>query len=97
MSTKPSADALDRLAHRRARRKLAWYIHALVYVCVNLALLAISLGRDQHWAVFPLLGWGLGLFIHGLVVFLAAPGGAVYAQLLARERAALNRQPADPR
>ena len=49
--------------------------------------LAASLG--QRWAVFPLLGWGLGLLIHGAVVFLVAPGGNLYERLLAHERKAL--------
>lgn len=92
MSATTSPDAMDRLTHRRARRKLGWYVHALVYVCVNLALLALSFGQGRHWAMFPLLGWGLGLLIHGLVVFVAAPGGAMYGRLFERERAALERQ-----
>lgn len=92
MSAALPPDAMDRLAHRRARRKLGWYVHALAYVCVNLALLAISFGQGRHWAMFPLLGWGLGLLIHGLVVFVAAPGGAMYERLLERERTALERE-----
>ena len=91
------SDTFDQLAHRAARRKLGWYIHALAYVCVNLALLAISFSHGRHWALFPLFGWGLGLLIHGLVVFVAAPGGALYTWLLDRERAALVRRHAAER
>lgn len=86
------SDSFEQLAHRRARRKLGWYVHALAYVGVNLALLAISFAHGQHWALFPLFGWGLGLLIHGLVVFGAAPGGALYTRLLDCERAALVRR-----
>lgn len=92
MSTFEPSDALDRLARRRTRRKLGWYIHALAYICVNLALVAVSLHNGRHWAVFPVLGWGLGLALHGIAVFAAAPGSRVYEHLLQRERAALSRE-----
>jgi hypothetical protein len=92
MSSFESPDHLDRLALRRARRKLGWYLHALAYVCVNLALVALSLYHGRHWAVFPLLGWGLGLALHAVAVFAAAPGSRVFESLLQRERAALSRE-----
>jgi len=85
-------EAIDRLARRRAGVKLGWYIHALVYIIVNVGLAFLSSMSGRHWAVFPALGWGLGLMIHGLVVFLAMPGGGLFQQLMARERAALERQ-----
>jgi hypothetical protein len=31
-------DRIERLARKRAGAKLGWYIHALVYLCVNAAL-----------------------------------------------------------
>ncbi|KQP22402.1 2TM domain-containing protein [Pseudorhodoferax sp. Leaf267] len=92
MTATPLDTALDDLAHRRARRKLGWYIHAAVYVCVNLALLALSFANGRHWALFPLFGWGVGLMAHGLAVFAAAPGGALYERLVARERSRLAQQ-----
>jgi hypothetical protein len=86
-------DPLERTAHRRALLKMGWYTHATVYVAVNsmLALIAASSGRD--WAIYPALGWGLGLAIHGAVVWLITGGGGVYQRLLQRERAALQRDP----
>ncbi len=85
----PPSDAVERLARRRAGAKLGWYIHAAVYVMVNLFLVALAASRDQAWAIYPLMGWGLGLLIHGAVVFFIAPGGSFYDRLLARERKAL--------
>jgi hypothetical protein len=90
--TAHSPEALDRLARRRAGVKLGFYIHALVYILVNVLLAFLSGMSGRHWAVFPALGWGLGLMIHGLVVFLAMPGGGLFQQLMARERASLERQ-----
>ena len=76
---------LERTARRRAGMKLGWYIHAGVYIAVNLMLAALSASSGRSWAIFPALGWGLGLAIHGIVVFLVA-GGGVYEQLVERER-----------
>ena len=86
----PFAADLERLAQRRARAKLGWYSHASVYVLVNLLLAFLSARSSYPWAVYPALGWGLGLLLHGAGVWLGAPGGALYSQLLERERAALH-------
>ena len=90
MNPTPTRDkSVERLARRRAGAKMGWYIHATVYVLVNLFLVLLAASRDQNWALYPLLGWGLGLLIHGAVVFFVAPGGGLYERLLARERRAL--------
>ena len=42
--------------------------------------------------VLPAAGWGAGLLIHGLAVWLVPPGGSLWQRLLERERAALQRR-----
>lgn len=84
-----AASDLERTARRRAGAKMGWYIHAFVYVVVNLGLVALSASRGHSWAVYPLMGWGLGLMIHGAVVWFVASGGGLYDRLVARERRAL--------
>ena len=69
-----SIDAAYRLARRRVRMLRGWYVHALIYACVIGALWIIyafsgHTGRF-HWPLPPTLGWGLGLTIHGVVVWL---------------------------
>ncbi|SFE17559.1 2TM domain-containing protein [Paracidovorax konjaci] len=81
----------ERLAHRRVRAKLGWLLHASVYVCVNLGLAALAAWQGRHWAVFPALGWGIGLLAHGIAVALGGRGAGLYQHLLERERAALVR------
>lgn len=84
---------IERLAHRRARAKLGWYLHACIYVLINLVL-AFASARSAHaWTVYPALGWGLGLLMHGAGVWLGLPGSSLYQQLLDRERAQLQRRP----
>ncbi|WP_326544123.1 2TM domain-containing protein [Pseudorhodoferax sp.] len=82
---------LDGLARRRAKAKLGWFAHATVYVVVNAVLLALSLAGGRHWALFPLLGWGLGLLFHGLAVWMLAPGNALMDRMVERERERLQR------
>ena len=83
---------LERQARKRAGAKLGWYIHACVYLCVNLLLVALSAASGRGWAVFPLLGWGIGLAIHGAVVFLVTGGAGLHERLLQRERERLSLQ-----
>jgi hypothetical protein len=89
----PASDAspsdLDRLARRRAGAKMGWYVHASVYVLVNLALAGLSAARGHAGAIQPLLGWGLGLLVHGAAVWFAASGSGLHERLVARERRAL--------
>ncbi|MFM7331473.1 MAG: 2TM domain-containing protein [Brachymonas sp.] len=83
---------IERLARRRAGAKLGWFIHAAVFVCVNALLMLLSFLSGKAWAIFPLLGWGLGLAIHGAAVWLASPGGALHERLLQAERSRLQPQ-----
>lgn len=59
---------------------------------VNLGLVAISLINGQRWYLGPLLGWGLGLAIHGLATFTNLRGDAVRERMLATEIDRLKRQ-----
>ena len=86
-STLPDTDArIERLARKRAGAKMGWYIHATVYVAVNLMLVMLAASSGRNWAVFPALGWGLGLAIHGLVVFIVTGGAGLHERLVQQER-----------
>lgn len=87
-----ASDSLESQARRRAGAKLGWYIHACVYIAVNLLLAVLSAMSERSWAVFPALGWGLGLAIHGAVVFLVTGGGGLHQRLVERERRQLQAQ-----
>lgn len=89
----PWPDELERLAHKRAAARLGWIVHAAVYVLVSLLLWALSSQGfgNRPWSVYPLLGWGLGLALHGAAVFLRVEGSAWHGRLLERERERLRR------
>jgi len=89
-----SPEEIEHLARRRAGAKMGWYIHASVYVLVNLALFAMSdfgFGHRQ-WQRFPLFGWGVGLAMHGISVFVLGRGSAFRERMVDRERERLQRE-----
>ncbi|MGH6626054.1 MAG: 2TM domain-containing protein [Burkholderiaceae bacterium] len=89
-----SPEEIERLARKRAGAKLGWYGHAALYVVVNLFIFAISQYGFGHrpWSVFPLLGWGLGLALHGVSVFVLGAGGSLRERMVQKERERLQRQ-----
>ena len=87
-----NSEDLERLAHKRAGVKLGWYVHAAVYLVVNLVLVIFSLLTGSRWSIYPLLGWGLALALHGIAVFFLGAGAGVRDRLVRRERDRLQRQ-----
>lgn len=85
-------DQIDRLARKRAGAKMGWFIHALVYACVNAGLVGVALAHGRDWHGYPLLGWGLGLALHGAAVWLMGPGTGWRERMVERERAVLERR-----
>lgn len=61
-------------AKTRLEEKYGFYTHLTVYLAVNLLLVIINLTNltEGVWFVYPLLGWGIGLFFHALSVFVFA-------------------------
>ena len=94
MTTPLTPDAIEQLARRRAGAKLGWYIHAVVYVLVNAVIFAMSRYGfgDRPWSIFPLLGWGLGLALHGVSVFLLGTGSGLRERMVQKERERLQRE-----
>ena len=86
MNTPLTEEAILQRAKRRVGMKMGFYTHALVYVCVNLGLFAINTWQGgPRWHGWPMLGWGLGLAIHGLVTFLGLNGEGLRDRMLADE------------
>jgi hypothetical protein len=61
---------LHAVARRRVQMKRGLLIHLALYVAVNAMLFLIwnLTGRGYPWFVWPLAGWGVGVFANGLVV-----------------------------
>jgi hypothetical protein len=97
---------MDEILYRRAKarveERLGFYRHATIYVAVNLFLLALNWYRspDHWWAMWSVLGWGIGLASHGVQVFSSGWGSSRKEGMIrremereARERASRQDQP----
>ena len=77
---------IEREARRRVGMKMGFYIHALVFVLVNVGMFALNAAiGGTRWAHFPAYGWAVGLAIHGIVVFARAQGYRLREAMLERE------------
>lgn len=94
MPTPLSPDAIEQRARRRAGAKLGWYIHAMVFVLVNALIFSISRYGfgSRPWSIYPLLGWGLGLALHGISVFVLGTGGGLRERMVQNESEPLQRE-----
>lgn len=74
-------------ARNRVEAKIGFCIHLAVFVAVNLLLIVINLLTAPYylWFKWPLLGWGIGLFFHGLGVFASFKGDSVKDRLIEKE------------
>ena len=89
-----TSEEIERVAQKRAGAKMGWYIHAMVYLLVNLFIFSVSRYAfgTRPWSVFPLLGWGFGLAMHGLSVFVLGSGSGLRDSLVRKERERLQRE-----
>lgn len=89
-----SPEEIERVARRRAGAKLGWYLHVTVYVLVNLVVFSMSTYGfgSRPWSIFPLLGWGLGVALHGISVFVLGSGSGLRERLIQKERERLQRE-----
>lgn len=94
MPTHLSPEEIEHLARKRAGAKIGWYLHACLYVVVNVAMFAASYYgyRQRPWSVFPVVGWGIGLAFHGISVFVLGRNSGFRERLVARERERLQRE-----
>ena len=72
MGKQMSEEEIYEEATKRVKAKKDFYVHLAVYLCVNVFLIiiwAVTTGGGFPWFVFPLGGWGIGLAVHCLDVF----------------------------
>jgi len=61
-------------ARGRAEAKYSFFVHAGVYAAVMVLLVAINLltSPREIWFMWPLIGWGFAVALHGVRVFFLA-------------------------
>ena len=74
-------------ARRRAETKYSFFVHAGVYAAVMVLLIIINLVTSPGvlWFIWPMLGWGFAVALHGVGAFLLADKNVVIDALTERE------------
>jgi cytochrome b561 len=71
-TTDVHSDELRQQAIERLKKRSEFWAHLAAYLLVNALLVTIWLvvsGRGLFWPLFPLFGWGIGLFFHAMDAF----------------------------
>jgi len=69
----------DATEYRNVKKQVkeikGFYINLMVYALVIFMLMVINLATDATylWFLWPALGWGIGVALHGVGVFNVAP------------------------
>jgi len=74
-------------AEKIVEAKLGFYRHLIVYLAVNALLFIINIITAPRalWFYWPLIGWGIGLFFHGVSVFSHAKTSSLKERMIQKE------------
>ena len=74
-------------AYQQAKKRVQFKIHLAVYVGVNVLLLIINLSTpgDYLWVKWPILGWGIGLLVHGLNAYVFPDKTTIRDEMIRKE------------
>jgi hypothetical protein len=74
-------------AKKRAEEKMEFFTHLTTYIVINIILIIINLAtsRQYYWFYWPLLGWGIGLVLHGTNVFIYGEGSSLKDRMIQKE------------
>ena len=93
----PDQERYDR-AKQRVELVRGFYVHALVFILVNIGLVVynVATSPDRLWFIYTLVGWGIGLIAHGAYVMGSGRFlGAAWQERKIREE--MEREPRRPR
>ena len=80
-STKDREQQLYERAHARVQAIKGFYVHAIAFLVVNIALFTLNALVDGPWWFYwPLIGWGIGLGLHAFGVFGFGGGGGPWGR-----------------
>jgi hypothetical protein len=74
-------------ARKTVEEKLGFFSHLAAYLVVNAILIIVNLTQSpgEYWFYWPLLGWGIGVFFHGMGVFVWGEGSSVRRSMIEKE------------
>lgn len=60
-------------ARERVEELKGFYTHLVIFIVINLFLFLLNwFSGGTWWFYWPLLGWGIGLVVHGLNTFVGS-------------------------
>ena len=82
-----TSDANYATARRRAEAKYGFFVHATVFAAVMILLIVIDLvtSPEVTWFIWPFIGWGGAVALHGARVFLFGDRTDIVDALTERE------------
>ena len=73
-------------AKKWAEEKIGFYMHLAAYVAISGLLIGINLTSSQYlWFEWPVIGWGIGVLLHGLRIFFFSEGSVVKERMINKE------------
>lgn len=62
-------------AVKRLKARRGFTTHAAIYLIVNVLLVALWFFSGLHyfWPIWPIVGWGIGIAIHGWTIYFQKP------------------------
>lgn len=72
---------------KKVEMLLSFYTHLAVYLAVItlLTILNLTVAGDYFWAMWPMIGWGSGVIVHGLFTFVFNSGSSLKERLIEKE------------
>ena len=94
MSSGIPDEELYRRAKERVEEKRGFFVHLAVYVLVNVVLIIVwaVAGGGFPWFVFVLGGWGIGILMHCLSVFVFSRDSQWHAKQIEKEMERLRKK-----
>ena len=64
------AHTLYERANNRAKGKKRFFVHFLKWAVMSIFFILLNIfTSDYFWAIFPIMGWGVALAMHGIKVY----------------------------
>ena len=74
-------------AKKKVETRMSFYTHLAVYLVVitMLTILNVTIAGDYFWARWPMIGWGSGVMVHGLLTFVFDSDSSLKERLIEKE------------
>lgn len=64
-------EATQKQAKVQSRRRLGFQLHLIPYLATSVFMVLLNLTTTPRcfWSIYPILGWGLGVTLHGVCIY----------------------------